>query len=269
MIATAKPEENPVSVFISYRRSDRRIADRLFALLRERNVVAWYDALISPSADWREAIVENLSTARVMVVLLSAAALDSEELRKELAVAVQEGVQLLGVRLEDVEPRGAFAYELARNNWFDVFSDPEECLAALADVLAELVKTPRDTSFEPGPREERRLPARGLGRLTGDPAGLTMLFLLFAAVEFLFYDRSVRPFEQLTSSGLSPLTAFLYVAFVVTVGSPVLLVTLLRRGVTLSDLPLLIAAAANTILLILLARILLSSLRRLLKRMSQ
>jgi hypothetical protein len=261
--------ETPASVFISYRRSDRESADRLYELLGERQVAAWYDPLIPPSADWREAIVEHLSAARVMVVLLSSAALDSEELRKELAVASQEGVQLLAVRLEDVEPRGAFAYELARNNWFDVFGNPPERLAALADLLAELVKTPRGVSPEPRPRDARRLPARGLAGLASNPARLAVLFLVFAVIEFLLYDHAVRPLEHLTNSGVPPVTAVFYVACVVTLGSPMLFVTLLQRGVAASDLPLLIAAAANTVILILLVRFFLSWLHRLLGKTSR
>ena len=57
-----------------------------------------------------------------MVILLSSAALESDELKKELAVADQEDVPLLAARLENVKPRAAFAYELARGNWFDVFT---------------------------------------------------------------------------------------------------------------------------------------------------
>ena len=92
----AVPIGNQGRVFISYGRVDRDAADFLFRLRRERDVAAWYDALIEPAADWRDAIVEHLGSARIMVVLLSSAALESEVLKKELAVADQEGVPLFG-----------------------------------------------------------------------------------------------------------------------------------------------------------------------------
>src|SRR5262245_13239162 len=85
---TAASDKDRTGVFISYRRANRDFADRLYRLLKERNVATWYDPLIPHGTDWREAIVEHLSTARVMVVLLSSDALESDELRKELAVAV-------------------------------------------------------------------------------------------------------------------------------------------------------------------------------------
>jgi hypothetical protein len=64
MIAeTAGPATDQVSVFISYRRTDREVADRLYQLLEERGVAAWYDPLIPHGTDWREAIVEHLSSS--------------------------------------------------------------------------------------------------------------------------------------------------------------------------------------------------------------
>jgi hypothetical protein len=185
------PVQDRVSVFISYRHSDRDIADRLYELLGARGVSAWYDPLIPHSADWREEIVAHLGAARVMVVLLSSAAMNSDELRNELAVAAQEDVPLLPVRLENVKPRGAFAYELARSQWFDLFVDPPARLAALADLLAEIAKTPRETSLDSILREwERRwrkLASGPSGRWTRNTARLVTLFIFVAAVVFLFY----------------------------------------------------------------------------------
>lgn len=254
----AESAKDRASVFISYRRSDRAVAEHLYALLKERNVTAWYDSLIPHGTDWREAIVEHLAPARVMVVLLSAGALGSDELRKELAVAAQEGVPLFPVRLENVKPRGAFAYEFSRRNWFDIFDDPPTRLIALADLLAEISKTPREADLTPLLQKWRwrQVAGQHLGRWTRNNRLLVPLFLFVSLLVFLLYDFMAEPMENLTL--VSPLAAFLYLAFVATIGSPVLFVSLLLRGVGVQDLPLLTAAALNTALLILLARNVLS-----------
>lgn len=264
--ATAgSPEKNPTSVFISYRHADRNVADELYALLAKRNVSAWYDPLIPHGTDWREAIVEHLSAARVMVVLLSPAAFESEELKKELAVAVQEGVPLLAVRLQDVKPPGAFAYELARSHWFDLFVDPPERLAALAELLEKIAKEPREADLAPLLREWqqrwRSMAGRRAGLTYNNPLLVTLLFFVSSLV-FLFYERAVSPLEKLTADGINaPWRAWFDVLFVSTLGSPILFFSLVLRGVHIADLPFLAATAANTVILILLARNLLAWLR--------
>jgi hypothetical protein len=259
---TALSGKDRVRVFISYRHADRNLANRLYELLQERHVAAWYDPLIPYGTDWREAIVKYLSTARVMVVLLSSDALESEELRKELAVAVQEDVPLLPVRLEDVKPRGAFAYELARSDWFDIFDDPASRLPELADFLRELVNNPHELSGNSEQvlqvRQSRWRKFVGLPRsflyLTDNNTLLFTLFIFISAGQFLLYERIAEPLEQLTSSGIAPLTAFFYVLVVVSVGSPFILFLILKRDLGVWELFLLGTAAANTCLLILLVR---------------
>jgi TIR domain len=260
------PLKEQSNVFISYRHADRSVADELYALLVMRNVSAWYDPLIPHGTDWREAIVENLSTARVMVILLSPAAFESEELKKELAVAVQEGVPLLAVRLQDVKPPGAFAYELARSHWFDLFANHHERLAALADLLEKIARQPREADLAPLLREWQQrwhqIVGGRAGRLTDRNSLLVILLFFVSTLVLLFYERSVRPLEQLTAAGvIAPWRAWFYVVFVSSVGSPILLFSMVLRGVSMVDLPLLVATAANTVILMLLARNLLAWLR--------
>lgn len=255
----APPVAERASVFISYRHGDRSVADELYALLVKRQIPAWYDPLIPHGADWRAAIVAQLSTARVMVILLSAGASDSEELQKELAVAVQEGVALLTVRLQDVKPSGALAYELARGQWFDLFPDPPGGLAALVDLLEEISRTPRG-------RRWRGTAVRYAGkarRLAGNNPLLVSLFFFVSALVLALYEQSARPLEKLTPPlGITaPWKAWLYVMIASTVGSPLLFLSKVVHGVQAADLPLLAASAANTLLLILLARNLLAWVR--------
>lgn len=258
-------DQDRASVFISYRHADRNVADALYALLASRGVAAWYDPQIHHGTDWREAIVEHLSAARVMVILLSTAAFESEELKKELAVAVQERVPLLAVRLEDVKPPGAFAYELARSHWFDLFTDPPTRLAALADLLEQIAQEPREADLDALLREWQRrwraTASRSAGWTRNNLLLATLLFFVSSLV-FLLYERAARPLEGLTAAGvIAPWRAWLYVAFVSTLGSPLLFLARLQHGVTVESLPLLAATAANTVLLILLARNLLAWIR--------
>lgn len=263
--------EGRPTVFISYRRANRDAAVRLNELLEERGVSAWYDALMTPGADWRDAIVEKLSTARVMVILLSSAALDSEELKKELAVAAQERVPFIVARLEEVRPTKAFAYELARVNWIDVFDDPHTRLNELADDLERLVNRPERIPVELGASLKAQRIGRRRERLRRDllhnHRSQLVALLAISILQFLLYDQLTSAVDRLIEGGVAPLRAFAYVAIAVSAGSPLILLTVLRGGLSAQELPVLATASLNTLILgLLLDQLLRALVRRLTPR---
>jgi hypothetical protein len=272
MTEDAKAKDYTVDVFISYRRADVGFADRLYKLFAARRLSVWYDALIAPGADWRDAIVQHLEKAKLMVIVLSAHSLGSKELKKELAVADLEDVPLLAIRLEEVRPRESFAYELARGNWFDIFPDPEAQLAKLVDYLEVLSKDQSRirTELERSLTARRERPAWEAKRSLYRDFLLLLLCLLFSAVEFALYERATNPSptEELIRSGKSPLQALGYVLIATTLGSPLLLLALLQGELSGVRIPLLIVAAANTVLLLLLARNLFFRAVRLVRHMA-
>src|SRR5882757_4371344 len=156
-------------IFISYRRADEAWARLLHSQLRAEGVEAWYDAQIGAGQDWRAATAKALQTSRIFVLLFSQAAAESEDIAKELAAAIYSKKLVVPVRIENIEPTGAFLYELASRNWVNAFENTEAKLAELAHSLAELVKAGIvDESTIPfdrnagakAPRQMRRWPAR-------------------------------------------------------------------------------------------------------------
>ena len=253
--ADESPAVSARPVFISYRRADRELADRLYELLGERGVGAWYDPLIPLAKDWREAIVEAIGEARIVLILLSAQALLSDELRKELAVAAGANVPMLAVRLEDVAPTGSFAYELGRQNWFDVFGDPDARLIELADFLKVLAERPAEIpqKLQVFLQEHRRTRPGRLARLLRNNTLLVILFVAVSATLLLIYDQALSPRDALAAHG--SFTAFLFVLAASTLGAPLLLFQALAYdGLGAVKPVLVLAAAVNTLLLILLTR---------------
>lgn len=128
-------------IFISYQRRDAEYARLLADRLNCYGADVWWDGMIAPDADWRESIVAGLDRARIFVLLHSKAAEQSDEIRKELAVASADRKTLVAVRLDDIAPSGAFRYEMAAINWIDAWADPDARLDALARQLAALAPT--------------------------------------------------------------------------------------------------------------------------------
>jgi TolB-like protein len=140
-----------IDVFISYRRTDEPWARRLYGLLNERGVAAWYDAHVAAGEDWRAATARALEAAPIFLLLYSKAASESDDITKELAAATFSKKQVIPVRLENIPPSGPFLYELASRNWIDAFTDTEAKLADLADRIAAQVKAAPATTQDPSP----------------------------------------------------------------------------------------------------------------------
>ena len=118
--------------------------------LKAEGVEAWYDGLVGPGQEWRTATAKALEASQIFVLLFTENAAQSSEIVKELAAATHEKKLVIPVRLQNIEPKGAFLYELASRNWVNAFEDTEAKLAELAYGLAQLVRT--------GARDEGALP---------------------------------------------------------------------------------------------------------------
>lgn len=59
--------------------------------------------------------------APALVLVFSKSANDSDEIKKELSLASRYRIPVMTLRIEDVEPSDAFAYELATRQWIDAF----------------------------------------------------------------------------------------------------------------------------------------------------
>src|SRR5687767_10675702 len=108
----------PHDVFISYSSKDKPTADAACARLEAEGVRCWIAPRdIMPSADWSGAIVDAIGAGRVMVLIFSGHANASEQVKRELELAVDRGLAILPFRIEAVEPAGAMEYFLGTPHW--------------------------------------------------------------------------------------------------------------------------------------------------------
>ena len=125
--------------FLSYRRTDQKLAQLLVTALEARGARVWWDAHIEGGEDWREAIVANLEVSHTLVILFSEACNSSRQLRKELAIADLLDKPVIPVLIEPATPKGHYLYELAARNWLQIHPDPESRVEELSDrLIAEL-----------------------------------------------------------------------------------------------------------------------------------
>ncbi|HLA72684.1 MAG TPA: toll/interleukin-1 receptor domain-containing protein, partial [Steroidobacteraceae bacterium] len=108
----------PPPVFISYATADRTEALKVCKAIELRGTKCWISMRdVPPGANYQEAIVQSLRTARAVALVFSDAANTSDEIKKELSLASRYHVPVIALRLKDVEPSDAFAYELSTRQW--------------------------------------------------------------------------------------------------------------------------------------------------------
>jgi hypothetical protein len=114
-------------VFVSYSQPDRDIALAIVAHLEAQDIACWVAPRdVQPASDWAEQIVEAIARACVMVLVFSASANGSPQVRREVERAVHRRVPLLPFRVEEVLPVRSLEYFLSSQHWLDAFPPPME-----------------------------------------------------------------------------------------------------------------------------------------------
>src|ERR1700722_1752810 len=102
----------PKKIFISSSSKDRKAALTLCAAIEARGYPCWISSRdVGPGENFQEAIVDALGSAPLMVLVFSANANNSGEIKKEVPLASQNDLIVIPVRIEDVAPSQALRYE--------------------------------------------------------------------------------------------------------------------------------------------------------------
>ena len=125
------------SIFISYASQDSKVANTLCKALESRGYPCWIASRdIAPGENFQIAIVRAIRNAKIMLLVFTGNSNNSDEMAKELALASQQKLIVVPLRIEDVRPNDAFAYEFATRQWIDFFSDWETAIEQLAQRIA-------------------------------------------------------------------------------------------------------------------------------------
>ena len=211
-------------IFVSFASKDVRVAMTLCGALENRGFTCWISARdIEPGANFQSAIVRALRQAKIMLLVFTANSNTSEEMTKELALASQNKMIVIPLRVEDVTPNDAFAYEFATRQWIDVFADWEVAIEQLSrrigqalldrsagkgGAAAEALKTVIASAnaaklADPVPAGEDDLPAKTA--LEAAPAGEPPIEAAVKALEAL--EAGAEPAAELGYQGAEFMTA--------------------------------------------------------------
>jgi hypothetical protein len=129
-------------VFITYSSKDQKVARTICTALENRGIACWISSRdVEPGQNFQEQIVKAIRASKTMVLVFTANANNSNEIKKELALASQNNLVVIPVRIEDVTPNEAFAYEFATRQWIDLFDDWENSIAHLVELIAASIQS--------------------------------------------------------------------------------------------------------------------------------
>jgi hypothetical protein len=150
-------------VFISYSIKDTATGNAVCKALESKGVHCWIAPRdVTPGAEWSQCIIEAIERSRIMVLVFSADANDSPQIRREVERAANRGISILTLRIADVVPCKALEYFIANVQWLDAVTPPLEThLKNLAGTVKLLLagKPPREASPLPAPVSPQTTPS--------------------------------------------------------------------------------------------------------------
>ena len=127
-------------VFITHSSRDYKQSRAIVDILEKNGIGCWISERdIGAGDNYGDAIVDAIENAKAMVLVFSANANSSDEIKKEIALASQRKLTVVPIRIEDATPSKAFRYELITRNWIDAFSDWNQAMETLTRRVSAIV----------------------------------------------------------------------------------------------------------------------------------
>ncbi len=140
-------------VFISYKRENLAVVNRLVEALRAESVDVWWDQDIPPNAPWEATIEKALAAAKLIIVAWSPASVASDNVKAEARWARGQGL-LLQVFVEACEPPLFFGERqgVDLKGWSGGATDPafRSLVAAVWQALASAPAAIQALGVSPG-----------------------------------------------------------------------------------------------------------------------
>ena len=157
-------------VFISYSNKDKTTADAICAALEVNGIRCWIAPRdILPGSDWGEAIIDAIHACRAMLLIFSSSSNTSPQIKREVERAVNAGIPVVPVRIEDVLPSKSMEYFISTQHWLDALTPPmEQHLQYLVTTMRAMLARKPDGS-EAAVREPQIKPPPAAAAVTPPP----------------------------------------------------------------------------------------------------
>ena len=166
----------PSMVFISHSSKDQATADAICTHLESAGIKCWSAPRdIEPGANWTKGIMQGLEACRVLILVFSKHANDSDHVEREVAKAFSYGLAVIPFRIEEVLPNQSLSYFLDTVQWLDAVQHPVQRhlealtkrVKALLPVEERSAPSPVEVASEKKANFYQELRTRRIYRITG------------------------------------------------------------------------------------------------------
>lgn len=144
-------------LFISYVRADHAFAEAARIRLERDGLRCWIDKRdINPSEGFADALAEAIDSSQLLILILTQASIASPWIGREVTQACANGIPILPIRLEDVEPSPGLAFMIGTHSWLEAVGiERDDAIDRLAESVAAALYRGRRTlehaQFSPPP----------------------------------------------------------------------------------------------------------------------
>ena len=112
-------------VFISHSAQDKAVADAACAALENAGVRCWIAPRdVQPGRSFAGEITRAIQQSKAMVLIFSASSNNSQQVLREVQLAVSAHLHIVQLRIEDVRPNDDLTYFLSTPHWLDALTPP-------------------------------------------------------------------------------------------------------------------------------------------------
>src|ERR1700722_18632214 len=134
-------------VFISYASQDTDTANQICRSLESQGISCWIAPRdVKPGAEYADAIVHAINDAKVIVLVMSAGAVTSAHVGREVERAASKRKPIIAFRIDAAPLSAALEYFLSQSQWIDV---PALGMKAALARLTEAIGTGSPISAGP------------------------------------------------------------------------------------------------------------------------
>jgi len=128
-------------IFISYSSIDKAAADTVCSVLEQNGISCWIAPRnITPGRNFAQAIIDGIRSSKVFVLIFSENSNKSNQVIREVDRAVDSGLPIINLRLDDVPLTKDLEYYLSSVHWLDAITSPlEEHINKLSGVVKALL----------------------------------------------------------------------------------------------------------------------------------
>src|SRR5205085_10112737 len=138
-------------VFISHSAQDKAVADAICEALENAAISCWVAPRdVRPGRSFPGEITRAIQQSKVMVLIFSRHSNNSEQVLREVQLAVDSHLPIVRLRIEDVTLSDDLRYYLSTPHWLDALSPPlSKHIASLKTAIKELLAQSAEVASEP------------------------------------------------------------------------------------------------------------------------